>query len=67
MNLLKTNVYTSTTKQGNGMKTKLLIFTNNGEYFGSTETYLVPQLINAYAAIGLNAFELPRSLQEQAF
>jgi hypothetical protein len=49
------------------MKTKLLIFTNNGEYFGSTETYLVPQLIKAYAAIGLNAFELPRSLQEQAF
>jgi hypothetical protein len=49
------------------MKTKILIFTNNGEYFGSTETYLVPQLIQAYAAIGLNAFELPRSLQEQAF
>jgi hypothetical protein len=54
-------------RKGNEMKTKLLIFTNNGEYFGSTETYLVPQLIQAYAAIDLNAFELPRSLQEQAF
>jgi hypothetical protein len=49
------------------MKTKILIFSENGQYFGSTETYLVPELINAYAAIGLNAFELPRSLQEQAF
>jgi hypothetical protein len=52
---------------GYKMKTKILIFTNNGQYFGSTETYLAPQLIKAYAAIGLNAFELPRSLQEQAF
>jgi hypothetical protein len=52
---------------GYTMKTKILIFTNNGQYFGSTETYLVQQLINAYKAIGFTAFELPRSLQEQAF
>jgi len=49
------------------MKTKMLIYTNNGQYFGSTETYLVKQLIKAYKSIGLNAFELPASLQEQAF
>ena len=48
------------------MKTKILIFTNNGQYFGNTETYLVEQTIKAYAAIGLNAFELPQSLQEQS-
>ena len=54
-------------RKGNVMKTKMLIYTNNGQYFGSTETYLVEQLIKAYKAIGLNAFELPRSLQGQAF
>jgi hypothetical protein len=48
------------------MKTKMLIFTNNGQYFGSTETYLINQTIKAYAAIGLNAFELPQSLHGQA-
>ena len=45
----------------------MLIYTNNGQYFGSTETYLVEQLIKAYKAIDLTAFELPASLQEQAF
>jgi hypothetical protein len=48
------------------MKTKILIFSENGKYFGSAETYFVENLIKAYKAIGFTAFELPRSLQEQA-
>jgi len=60
-------MFNTSTTRGNEMKTKMLIYTNNGQYFGSTETYLVKQLIKAYKSIGLNAFELPASLQEQAF
>jgi hypothetical protein len=48
------------------MKTKLLIFNENGDYLGSTETDFVEQLIKAYATIGYTAELTPSWLQAQA-
>jgi hypothetical protein len=48
------------------MKTKILIFSENGNYFGSAETYFVENLIKAYKAIGYTAEVAPSYLQEQA-
>jgi len=45
----------------------ILIYNDHLLHFGTLETYFPEQLIKAYENIGYIAFELPKSLQEQAF
>jgi len=51
--------------RGNEMKI-ILIYTDHLIHFRTLETYFPEQLIKAYESIGYVAFELPKSLQDQA-